>query len=103
MTSKSGETRAQANRRIRQDALREQLKVSGHITQLVDNTRKLQDLEQELDSNQIQRLRASNDTHKYVIDKYLPNLKAIEVSGDPENPIETKWTVEFINASPESK
>lgn len=100
---KSGESRAQANRRIRQEALREQLRANGHISQLIENTEKLQDLGQDLDANQVQRLRAANDTHKFAIDKYLPSLKAIEVTGDPDQPINGKWTIEFVNATPQSQ
>ena len=29
-----------------------------------------------------------------------PKLKAIEVSGDKDSPLNGKWTVEFINATP---
>ena len=29
--------------------------------------------------------------------------QAVTLSGDPDNPVETKWTVEFVNATPESK
>lgn len=85
MSLKSGESRGQHNKRIRQEALREQLKAQGHIQHLVDNTNKLQDLDVGLDSNEVQRLRAANDTHKYVINKYIPDLKSVEIVDEDGN------------------
>ena len=29
-----------------------------------------------------------------------PKLKAVEISGDPDKPVNGKWTVEFVNATP---
>lgn len=31
-----------------------------------------------------------------LLKKTLPDLQSIEHTGDPENPIQTKWTVEVI-------
>lgn len=95
---KSGESRANANRRIRQEALREQLKAQGHVQHLIENTMKLQDLDKPLDQNDVQRLKAANDTHKYVIDKFLPNLKSIEVvDQDGNNALPQTITVNVVS------
>ena len=77
----SGVSRAQENKRIRQEALREQLANKGLVQHVLEISRKLQTLDDELDSLQIQRLKASADIQNKLIDKYLPSLKATEVSG----------------------
>ena len=57
---------------------------------LIDNTRtaftdiakKLTDLDNELDSTQVQRLKSAADIKLKLIGKYLGDVKAIELSGD---------------------
>lgn len=34
-----------------------------------------------------------------LLKKTLPDLQSIELTGDPENPIETKWTVEIAKSN----
>lgn len=84
---KSGESRANANKRIRQEALRDQLTAGGHVQHVIDIAEKLQDLAEELDALKIQRLRAAAEIKLKLIAKYLPDLKSIEHSTDPDNPI----------------
>ena len=74
-----GISRANANRKVRQDALREQLSKQKHVEKVVENLGKLGDLEVGLDSLQIQRLKAANDGHLKLIAKYLPDTKAVEI------------------------
>lgn len=97
---KKGESRAEANKRIRQEALVEQLRNKGLCQQVVETCVKLADLDQELDSTQVQRLKAANDGRLALIKKYLPDLKAIEntLLGDEEKPIivEHKLNLEDI-------
>ena len=40
---------------------------------------------------------------RVLLNKILPDLKAVEVSGNPDAPLNGNWTVEFVNASPEDK
>jgi len=84
---KHGDNRRDVNRRIRQDAERDRLIANGHLSQVIENTKKLQTLEVEMDSVAVQRLKAANDVHLKLIGKYLPDLKAMELSQDPENPL----------------
>ena len=86
----SGVTRANENKRIRQEALREQLAGQKHVEHVVEYARKLADLDKELDGLAIQRLRAAAEIKKNLIDKYLPSLKATDLSvsdadGNPLN------------------
>lgn len=83
---KSGETRANANRRIRQEALREQLSQQKHVEHVIDISEKLIDLEEELDTLKIQRLKAGAELKLKLINKYLPDVRSVELSSDPDNP-----------------
>jgi hypothetical protein len=93
------ETRAQQNRKIRQDALREQLAAKGLVQHVLEISNKLQEPEVPLEPNDIQRLRAAADIKLKLIDKYLPSLKGVELSQDPDNPIDMSWKIEVVNAS----
>lgn len=72
----SGESRAEANRRIRREALRDQLEAKGLVQKVIESTDELADLEKrDMDSVQVQRLRAANDARLKLINKYLPDAK----------------------------
>ncbi len=71
----------QKNRTMRQDNLREALVAGGHIQHVVDISEKLRNLENTLESADIQRLTASANIKLKLIDKYLPSLKQSEISG----------------------
>ena len=80
-------TRAQMNKKIRQEALREQLSSQGHVQHVVDSINKLEQLDDELDSTEVQRIRAAIDSRLKLVDKYLPSLKSIELTGDEDSPV----------------
>lgn len=77
-----GTTAANKNRAIRQEALREQLSNQGHVQHVTDIAKKLTDLDNELDSVSVQRLKSAADIKLKLIGKYLGDVKAIELSGD---------------------
>lgn len=89
------ETRAQLNRKVRQEALREQLAAKGLLQQVIESVEVIANLDNELDSLQLQRLKVANDHRLKMVDKYLPDLKAVELAGDQDNPITIK---EIINS-----
>ena len=68
-------TRAQQNRFIRQEALREQLSAYKHEEKLVEIIEKLSEPSQEIDAEMVTRLRIAADKHLDLLHKYLPNLK----------------------------
>ena len=72
-------TRAQQNRFIRQEALRDQLEAQGHVQYLVEIAEKLRELDvkenKDLETGDIVRLKSAADIHKGLVDKYLPSLK----------------------------
>lgn len=96
------ETRAQSNRRIRQEALREQLSQQKHLEQYIDTYTKIEELDVYDDkfSNELAKLKTANEQRLKIIDKYLPSEKPVTVSGDEENPlsIDTRWTVKVVDA-----
>lgn len=90
--------RANQNRKIRQDALREQLAEQCRIQHIIDNIEKIEDLENDMDSLTVQRLKAANESRLKLLSKYLPDLKATEITGEGGDPIKAdmQWTVKVV-------
>lgn len=80
-------TVAAKNKKIREEALREQLRQKGLHTQVIDIANKLHDQHLALESSHVQALKAAAEIKLKLINKYMPDLKAVEHSQDPENPI----------------
>ena len=76
----SGQSRAAANKAIRQEALRQKLAAGGHIQRVVEIASQLQDLKTELEALEVTRLKHSADLQLKLVDKYLPSLKQVELS-----------------------
>lgn len=72
-------TRAQLNREVRQEALRDQLEAQGHVQHVVEIAGKLRDLKNDLESQQVTRLKSAADLHLKLIDKYLPSLQSTTI------------------------
>ena len=96
-------TAAAKNKALRQNALREQLSNQKHVEHVIEISKKLHKQHIELEPSHIQALRAAAEIKLKLINKYLPDLKAMELSGPEGGPIDNKWTVEYVNATPESK
>ena len=88
--------RKDSNRRIRQDALREQLSNGKHVEHVIDIVKKVQDGGEELSSLDLQRYKLVIDTKLSLIKKYLPDLKQMEITGEDGGPIKTSSTFNFI-------
>jgi len=80
--STSGKSRADRVKAVHQEALRARLAKGKHIEYIIDIAKQLRDFSINLDSLQVQRLRAAAEQHRALVDKYLPSLKAIEHTGD---------------------
>ena len=89
----SGLSAADRNRRLRQEALREQLSNYKLVEKVVDINDKIQDLGQDLPPEHVARLKIAMDVNLKLINKYLPDLKQTELIGDPDQPIEHKHSV----------
>jgi len=75
-------TNAAKNRAIRQEALREQLAEQCRLQHVFDNIRKLEDLEEELEPNNFNRIKTANEQRLKLLNKYLPDLKSTELTGE---------------------
>ena len=90
----SGVTRAAANKKVRQEALREQLSSQGHVQHVIDSINKLENPDIEVD---VQRLKAAIDSRLKLINKYLPDLKATEHTGSIDSEQTHTHRVIFAN------
>lgn len=89
--------RAAQNRAIRQEALREQLSAQGHVQHVVDIADKLGN--DDITSQDVTRLKAKADLHLALIKKYIPDLKAMELTGEGGEKLDTHWTIEVKGAT----
>ena len=95
-------TRANQNRKIRQEALREQLANQGHLQYVIDNAKKMEEQGAAMEPQELQALKYATDTRLKLVNKYLPDLKATEVTGEAGGPINianmAEWSEEQIDA-----
>ena len=80
--AKSGRSRADENRAIRQEELRAKLAAGGHIEHVIEISNKLANLNEVLEPNEVVRLKAAADIKNKIISKYIPDMKSIEHSGE---------------------
>lgn len=77
-----GATVAAKNKKVREEALREQLRQKGLHTQVIEIADKLNDQYLSLETSQVTALKASADLKMKLINKYMPDLKAQELTGE---------------------
>lgn len=82
-----GATVAARNKKVREEALREQLRNKGLVQQVLEISEKLNNQYLKLENSHINALKASAELKLKLVNKYMPDLKAIEHSQDPDNPI----------------
>ena len=80
--ARSGHSRADENRAIRQEALREQLSKQKHVEHVIEICTELNDLSIQLEQGEVARKKIVLDTKLKLINKYLPDLKNTEISND---------------------
>jgi hypothetical protein len=80
--SRDTATAAARNKRIRQEALREQLSNQKHLEHIVDILAKIQDEATSIDANMMQRYKIVLDAKFKLVDKYLPTEKPTSIEGD---------------------
>ena len=97
-SERSGKTVAQRNKAIRQDALREQLSEQCRIQHIIKNIEKLEDLKSDLEGNDILRIKSANDQRIKLLGKYLPDLKATEITGPDGGDLAiTQTVISFVS------
>ena len=92
-----------ASREINREELKRYLAERGKLSYIFDNLEKLEDQTIEMDSTTVARLNSANSTRLALLRKYLPDEKSVEIkNADGETfKADGKWTVEFINATPQ--
>jgi hypothetical protein len=71
-------------RSIRQEELRNKLAAGGHLQQVIKNIDKINNLnvDEKTFKNSLEKLRATTDYQLKLINKYLPDLKSTELTGE---------------------
>jgi hypothetical protein len=77
----SNNSAAQRNRKIRQDALREQLAQQCHEQHVIEIINELSDSDLEFDSIEVQRMKSAADLSIKMMAKFMPDLKSTEITG----------------------
>jgi hypothetical protein len=95
-------TSANKRREVNKEELRRYLSENNKVRQIIDNIEKLEDVTIELDSVLVSRMNSAITHRLSLLKKYLPDEKSIEIkNADGETfKSDSKWTVEFINATP---
>ena len=90
-------TAKQRNQAARKEAIREQLAAYGHHQKAVDLIEKISDVEGKVDPAnanmepmELKRYEVALKGHTDFMKKYVPDMKAVEMSQDPENPVMTE-------------
>lgn len=91
-------TRAQENRAVRQEALREWLSKKCTAQHLVDNIGKIEQLDTSSETfrNQLDKYKVANEQRLKIMNKYLPDLRTVELTGEGGEAIKVASTFEFI-------
>ena len=77
-------TRAQHNKAINQDSLRDKLRAGGHLQYAVETLKKI---DEATDSFEVAKHTSSFNCRMKLINKYLPELKSTELTGDQSQPL----------------
>lgn len=72
------------NRKVRQENLREQLATGGHLQHVIELLGKV---ERNEEPEKLAAYKVVLDTKLKLINKFLPDLKAVELTGEGGNPL----------------
>lgn len=92
-------TRAQLNRKVRQEALRDQLSSQGHIQHVIDMVDKIRDPAHPLADDMLARYKVAIDAKFKLIAKYAPDLKNTELTADGGEPLGIEITYAGVKSS----
>jgi hypothetical protein len=96
MADTNGISLKNRNRAIRKESLREQLAEQCRVQHVIKNIEKLEDLAIPLDPNEVARIKGANDQRLKLLGKYLPDLKATEITGEDGGPLSVEKIVRTI-------
>ena len=74
-------TKAQLNRQMRQEGLRDFLSKQKLIEKVIDIAKDLTDPDKEYDALDVQRMRTAAELNLKLASKFLPDLKSTELTG----------------------
>ena len=85
--SRLGDSRNKATRerQKRQEELRESLVTGGHVQHVIDLANKIEREYKELESTELQALKTVIDTKLKLVNKYLPDVKQVEMSASADS------------------
>lgn len=75
-------TRAAVARKNRQDALREMLSKKCTVEQVLRNINKMEEQGAAMEAQELQAMKYATETRLKLINKYLPELKSTEMTGE---------------------
>ena len=89
-------TVAQKNKAMRREAVLEVLRNKGLVQKVLETVDKLEELDPAIDSLAVQKLQIGINTRLSLIRKFLPDLKATELTGAEGAPLFEKIVRELI-------
>lgn len=84
-------THRQKNRAIRQEELREMLANRCRLQHILENIEKLEDLGVKMKADAVNRVKVANEQRLKLLNKYLPDLRSVEVTGEDGGPLQHKF------------
>lgn len=89
------------NRRLRQEALREQLSQQGHEQHITDMVNKLMNEAVEVEPPMVKRFEVAISTKLKLMNKYIPDLKQseLEVTGKDGEKLDNIFNVNIVKPS----
>jgi predicted YcjX-like family ATPase len=78
---------AARRRDIERKELLERLRQKGLIEQVIETAERLADESIPMDAVMVSRLRAANEARMKLVGKYLPDVKAVEMTGEDGGPV----------------
>lgn len=89
-------TVAARNKKIRQESLREYMAERGSVQYLFDLIEKVEKLDPSTARDELPPIKAAIDARLKLLDKYMPSLKAMELTGEGGGAIKTESRVEWV-------
>jgi uncharacterized protein YnzC (UPF0291/DUF896 family) len=84
---KTNQSHAKRRRAERQETMREYLSQRGKLDYVLDNLEKIETQGANMTPQELNALRIANDQRIKLMNKYLPDLKSMEISGDEDSPL----------------
>ena len=96
-------TSANKRREVNKEELRRYLSENNKVRQIIDNIKKLEDVTTPMEQIDVTRINSAVSHRLSLLKKYLPDEKSIEIKNAEGETFksDSKWTVEFINATPQ--